>query len=81
MSIHRKLQKVFLTIKQENKQYIQYCIHYFTYAYVEITIDIQYRLPFSPHAACVLLGCRWAAGLSPSTAPFQQLSQENERFL
>lgn len=74
---HRKLKNLFLGIKQEKKQYIQYYIRYFTYAYVERMIYIQSRLSFSPHAAFILLGCRWDAGLPPSSAPFQQLSQEN----
>jgi len=78
---HRKLNNGFLTFKQKKKQYIQHDIHYFTYAYLEITINIQYRLSLSPHAAFSPLGCRWAAGLSPSTALFRRLLQESWRVL
>lgn len=74
----RKLKKGFITIKQEDKGYIKHCICYFTYAYVETTINDRYGLSFSPHAAFVLLGCPRAAGLMPSTALFQQLSQDRQ---
>lgn len=74
----RKLKKGFITIKQEDKEYIKHYICYFTYAYVETTINAQYGLSFSPRAAFVLLGCPRAAGLMPSTALFQRLSQDRQ---
>lgn len=37
----RKLKKGFITIKQEDKEYIKHYICYFTYAYVETTINAR----------------------------------------
>lgn len=54
----RKLKKGFITIKQENTQYIRRYICYFTYPYVATTINAQYGLPFSPHAAPVVPAAR-----------------------